>query len=236
MAAILCESIGKLFSNCCRVLTIPCEACGKGCGECGKLFGKGCDELGKLFCTPFFPYLAATFALNTPALVWAIQSALGYSNGCSLGLLRWLIINGAFALSHMVGAMYIVSIIRAPASNPSAGTISATTGLRDAEEGGIPVAYATSNFQSLGGEQNVPGGANSFKRIKHVLCYDKGMAIYIVVFLSWVVWMAMGVSRRLFDADDCDELLGYVSISLVVGYIWMGLVSLAFCCSLLCLR
>ena len=87
----------------------------------------------------------------------------------------------------------------------------------------------------------IPGGANSFKRIKHVLCYDKGMAVYILIFLFWMVWMIVGFTRRLMFAagdnnDDCDELVKYMNISLVVGYVWMAMVGAAFCCSLLCLR
>eukprot|EP00536_Pseudo-nitzschia_multiseries_P012589 jgi/Psemu1/209167/e_gw1.490.12.1 len=236
MAAILCTSIGELISKCCSALTLPCDLCGKVCGT-------GCDELGKLFCTPFFPYLAATFCLNTPAVAYAIQSIAAYSNdnGCSLGLLRWLIINGAFAVCHMVASMYIVKIIRAPAAAPATGggtAISATTGLRAAEEGTTTTKASSNanNFYVLDEHNPAPGGANSYERVKHVLCYDKGMAIYIVVFLAWVVWMGMGVSRRLFDDGDCYELLKYVSVSLSVGYVWMGLVGSAFCCSLLCLR
>ena len=73
-----------------------------------------------------------------------------------------------------------------------------------------------------------------------MICYDKGMAVYIVIFLFWVVWMGIGVSRRLFydrDEDEsCDDLTRYMNFSIAIGYTFMTLVSFAFCCSLLCVR
>mmetsp|Transcript_6996 Transcript_6996/g.14887 ORF Transcript_6996/g.14887 Transcript_6996/m.14887 type:complete len:243 (+) Transcript_6996:218-946(+) len=242
MAAILCTTFGELISKCCSALTIPCQAC-----------GRGCDEIGKLFCTPFAPYIVGTFFLNTPAVVYAIKSAPNFE--CSYSLFRWLVVNAAFSVAHMIAAMYIVNLIKDPSNmNSSAAvpvataTISATTGLKQAEEGIASNAVASStnsnnNFYALDdpAAANVPGGANSFKRIKHVLCYDKGMAIYIMVFLSWVVWMAIGVSRRLFfddfnDNGDCDEMLHYMNASIAIGYVWMAIVGMTFCCSLLCLN
>merc|ERR1719343_1012840 len=79
---------------------------------------------------------------------------------------------------------------------------------------------------------DLAGGGQSYKRITHVLCYDKGMALYIVVFLAWVVWMGLGVTKRLFGGEDyndieCDDLTGYMSTSIACGYVYMSLVSLA---------
>ncbi|VEU38641.1 unnamed protein product [Pseudo-nitzschia multistriata] len=242
MAAILCTTIGDLISKCCSAMTVPCEACGKGCNELGKLCGKGCSEFGNLMCTPFMPYIAVTFMLNTPSVVYAIKSAQSY--GCSYSLFRWLVVNAAFAVSHMVAALYIVKLIQEPTAAetaPETATINATTGLRAAEEG-QSAQGTNNNFYVLNSDEgNVPGGANSFKRIKYVLCYDKGMAVYIVIFLTWVVWMGIGVSRRLFSGDanddyECDEMLHFMNLAIAVGYVWMGLVGTAFCCSLCCLR
>jgi hypothetical protein len=56
--------------------------------------------------------------------------------------------------------------------------------------------------------------------------------------LIWVVWMGVGLSRRIFygDAGDCADQLHYMSTSIACGYVWMSLVGLAFTCSFCCLR
>lgn len=235
MAAILCTTIGELVSKCCRSLTLPCQYLGEGCS-------KGCDKIGELMCTPFMPYLVVTFGLNTPAVVYALKSIEDYD--CSYSLFRWLVINAIFGFCHMIAAFYIVQIIRAQAPGPrmegTTSTINATTGLNSpkaAEEG----QYVESNFQPITDGTvgyDVPGGPNSFHRIKHVLCYDKGMAIYILIFLSWIVWMGIGVMRRLSfqDGGNCDVMLGYMNTTIACGYVWMSMVGVAFCCSLVCLR
>jgi len=244
MAAILCTTIGDLLSRCCRSLSKPCDCLCRGCG-------KACQEVGELFCTPFAPYLICTLALNTPAIVYAIKSVDEF--GCSFSLAKWLTVNAAFAAAHIVASFYIATIIQAPGQQALASlvvdptpVITAKTGLNSAEateEGRNNAATANAvdairtNFQAIG--DDAPGGANSYKRITHVLCYDKGMAIYIVIFLAWVVWMGLGVSRRLFSddyADDCGDMTSYMSTAIACGYVYMSLVSVAFCCSLLCLR
>jgi hypothetical protein len=233
MAAILCKTIGELLSKTCQCIKLPCSYLGQACG-------KSCDMLGEVMCTPFAPYLIVTLGLNTPAVVYALKSIENYD--CSYSLFRWLVINAAFGLCHMVAAFYITGIIRAPAPRPDEGiihTVTATTGLNSpkaAEEGRYVEA---SNFRPItDGDNSVPGGPNSFKRVKHVLCYDKGMAIYIMIFLSWIVWMGIGVGRRLSNGGDgnCDDMLGYMNTAIVSGYIWMSMVGMAFCCSLMCLR
>ena len=249
MAAILCTTIGELISTACKALTIPCKAC-----------GAGCDKLGELICTPFMPYLVVTFFLNTPAVVYAIKSSVDQSWNCSgyyYKLFRWLIMNAILSVIHMIAAFYIVNLIReekpssplpitsSTATGASQPTFMATTGTA------TPTSEPTTTYQNAGNNNNfiadssydVPGGPNSFQRIKHVLCYDKGMAVYIVIFLFWIVWLAIGVSRRLFyndgdyDYDDgCGDLTRYMNAAIAIGYVWMALVGTAFCCSLICLR
>mmetsp|Transcript_20480 Transcript_20480/g.42179 ORF Transcript_20480/g.42179 Transcript_20480/m.42179 type:complete len:227 (+) Transcript_20480:77-757(+) len=226
MAAILCKTLGELISKCCECIKLPCQYLGQACG-------KSCDLLGDVMCTPFAPYLIVTLALNTPAVVYAIKAIEGYD--CSPSLVRWLVINGAFGLCHMVAAFYITSIIRTPAPQNDAPTISATTGLNSPQAAAEEGRYQ-SNFRPLSEGTEIPGGANSFQRIKHVLCYDKGMAIYILVFLIWICWTGMGVVRRLQEGDNCYEMTSHMTTTIVCGYVWMSLVGAAFCCSLLCLR
>lgn len=265
MAAILCTTIGELIRKGCQVLTIPCRAC-----------GLGCDKLGDIVCTPFMPYLIVTFALNTPAVVYAVKSFQYYA--CSYVLFRWLVVNAVLSIIHMIAAFYIVNLIREELPRPMLPTTSTTTTTNaeativadtgvassvmqsgkslftksskvttasvDTIDEPTATAYqnaSNNNFAPLTGSHDVPGGSNSFSRIKHVLCYDKGMAVYIVIFLIWMVWMAMGVSKRLFfDGDnwgeECVELTRYMNFTIAIGYVWMAMVGTAFCCSLICLR
>lgn len=227
MAAILCKTLGELISKTCECLKLPCQYLGQACS-------KSCDVLGDVMCTPFAPYLIVTLGLNTPAVVYAIKAVEGFE--CSPSLFRWLVVNGAFGLCHMVAAFYITSIIRTPAPQ-STPTITATTGLNSPQAAAEEGRYQ-SNFRPLSEGTEIPGGANSFQRIKHVLCYDKGMAIYILIFLTWMVWLGMGVVRRLSgeDGNYCDEMVSHMTTTIACGYVWMSLVGLAFCCSLLCLR
>mmetsp|Transcript_28997 Transcript_28997/g.29444 ORF Transcript_28997/g.29444 Transcript_28997/m.29444 type:complete len:271 (-) Transcript_28997:215-1027(-) len=270
MAAILCTTIGELIHKGCQVLTIPCRAC-----------GLGCDKLGEIVCTPFMPYLVVTFALNTPAVVYAVKSFQYYA--CSYVLFRWLVVNAVLSIIHMIAAFYIVNLIREelprpmlpttspiPTTTHAEATIVADTGVASsvmqsgkslftkasnkvttasavAIDDATATAYQNASHNNFtapltGSGDDVPGGADSFTRIKHVLCYDKGMAVYIVIFLTWMVWMAMGVSKRLFfdDGDnmgeECDELTRYMNFTIAIGYAFMAMVGAAFCCSLCCLR
>lgn len=80
---------------------------------------------------------------------------------------------------------------------------------------------------------------NSMGRIKHVLCYDGGVAIYIIVFIVWIVWQSMGLGRFLsFNAGACggSNVAGKLATSLICGYCYMSLVGIGFVCSLCCLR
>jgi hypothetical protein len=83
------------------------------------------------------------------------------------------------------------------------------------------------------------GARNSMTRIKYVLCYDPVVAIYIVVFLVWVVWQSVGTTRSFKlgnNGYNCALVQDWTMVSIVCGYLYMGLVGIAFLCSLCCLR
>jgi hypothetical protein len=206
MAAVLCQTLSEMFR-------LPCKAC-----------GIGCAGLGDVLKSPFFPYLAVTFTLNMPAVVYMIRSL---DDQCPY-LSRWLIGNGLLCLVHMIAAWYIVSKIReSVATNDSNGK---NTNNGEIEEG----TYYT-NFTMP--KENEHGAQNSCSRIKHVLCYDKVIAIYIIMFIGWVVWLSMGVGRRLSAGyNGCEEEIHYMNVDISCGYMYISLVGLAFCCSLCCLR
>jgi len=222
MAAVICTSLSELCRTSCnavsRVICLPCKA-----------LNLGCERLGDLLCTPFMPFLVVTFALNTPGVVYGFMSVDNY--GCS-DLFRWLIVNAVLSGIHMFGGMYIVNRIREPAAEELSSSKTQSS-VDKMEEGG----YVLNNFSVP--KNNERGGPNSFQRVKHVLCYDKGMALYILVVVFWMVWICMGVNRRL-TVDDgneaCDELISYMNITISLGYVWMTVIGVAFCCSFLCLR
>jgi hypothetical protein len=217
MAAVLCGSIGDLLKGCCsgigQVITLPCRLC-----------GCACSTFGELVTSPFFPYMALTFGLNMPAVVYGLKS-LGFD--CP-GLSNWLLGNAILCVIHMLAAWYIVNKIRetpASLSDPINKTV-------DSEE--LPTNYG--NFSIPKGNEN--GAPNSFARIKHVLCYDKTMAVYIVIFIGWVVWLSMGIGKRLTADEDgvCDNEIQYMNVVISCGYMYLSLVFMAFGCSLCCLR
>lgn len=237
MAAVLCSSVGELCTATCKgfgkVVCLPCKA-----------LGMTCDLVNDFLCTPFLPYSVVTFSLHTPALVYFGKSL---DNAACPELFRWLMVNALLSAMHMIAALYIVHKIRESAAEQmfvssatarlSSSKVDGTDNLSKLEEGPTATAVPYNNFSTLQEEQN--GGANSLERIKHVLCYDKGMAVYILVIVVWTVWLGMGVTRR-FVFDDgneaCDELVGYLNITIACGYMWATMVCFAFCCSLLCLR
>lgn len=80
---------------------------------------------------------------------------------------------------------------------------------------------------------------NSMARIKHVLCYDGGVAIYIILAIVWMVWQGIGFGRLMsFNAGNCggNTVASKLVTSLLCGYIYMSLVGIGFLCSLCCLR
>jgi hypothetical protein len=79
----------------------------------------------------------------------------------------------------------------------------------------------------------------SMGRIKDVLCHDCGVAVYIVLGIFWIIWQSMGIGKLLtFNSGDCGggEVADLLVTCLVCGYVYMSLVGVGFCCSLVCLR
>jgi hypothetical protein len=98
-----------------------------------------------------------------------------------------------------------------------------------------------SHWRTVTGTEG-PGEANSIQRLGQVMCYDAGVAVYIVVFFAWMVWQSIGMSQVLFagdngDEDDvCDEMNKHMVFAIICGFLYLLLVCFAFGCSVLCLR
>jgi hypothetical protein len=254
MAAVLCSTLSDIINKSCRVIgQVICLPC--------RLLNLSCEKLGDFVCTPMMPFVIFTFGLMTPALVYGVRSL--DNSECS-NLFRWLIVNAVFAIFHMVGCLYMVQKLREPSSDmhflssrfstvtgkPGASTTTTNTTTAT----GFPGISSTSKTDSTMMEEGayvrisnnftVPkdherGGPNSITRVRHLLCFDKGMAVYILVVIIWIVWICIGINRR-FSVDDanpdCNELTSYMTVTVMCGYIWMTMVGLAFCCSFFCLR
>ena len=101
MAALLCQSIGNLFSGACsgcgQLCSLPCKLCNQAC--------KGfCDGARKLCTSHFCFYGTVTLALNLPPIVFALQGLAGIAGCTGTG---WLFLNGLFCVIHILAALYI---------------------------------------------------------------------------------------------------------------------------------
>jgi hypothetical protein len=65
---------------------------------------------------------------------------------------------------------------------------------------------------------------------------DKVMAVYIIVFVIWLIWMPVGINRRFSAENGCDDTNHYMNVTIACGYAYFSLVGLAFACSLCCLQ
>lgn len=84
---------------------------------------------------------------------------------------------------------------------------------------------------------NLEFSRNTSDIVFYVRITDKYMAVYIVVFVIWLVWMPMGLNKRLgAQNNSCDDSTHYVDVSIACGYTYFSFVGIAFTCSLCCLR
>jgi hypothetical protein len=241
MAAIICSSVSDLCRGTCRIageiISIPCRLC----GQCG-------NEVMKVMQSGFCLYLVTAFALQVPPVIKTIQ-ALFQNNGCQdySSVQTWLLWNSAGCIANIVGALYIVSKIQAenrdhyglPTSNPVPGspTNGGTTAYapmpnynKSAEPMAVPVMATPVTTPPPA--QSLPGGRNSLTRVYHVLMYDPGVAIYILVVIWFVIWQSIGPSRSNANAM-CDPELW---LSLMLDGLYLSLGTFAFIISLCCMR
>lgn len=92
MAALICDSFGKVCSKSCACLAVPCKLC--------------CDGINDVICSPFAPYIGITAILNIPPALWGLR-ALGEQ--CSN---YWLKVNAVFCVIHVIASFYIANRIQ----------------------------------------------------------------------------------------------------------------------------
>lgn len=237
----MCSSVCSGFSH---LISLPCRICCEGTRF-------GCDALCRALTSPFFPYLAVTCALNLPPSVWGIQSAI---QGCHVD---WLTFNGIATAIHILAAFYIVQKIQAENWDDDEGSavVVPTTG-RDPEKGNQPttvyqkvtesktvtssgIRASMSSFY-MRSTTSSDGRANSLPRLIQVLCYDVGVAVYIIIFLAWMIWISIGASHMFGGVVDewegCASVGKWVRNSVILGWVYMMLVCCSFCCSMICIR
>jgi hypothetical protein len=179
MAAVICESVGSLCRGCSEIICLPCKACGVGC-EC----------LWELVGSAFFPYMFVTFALNIPPFALGLKSIMDIENCRNEA--TWMIVNGVCCLIHIIACVYIVHRVQEeeklnfPLTQPPITTTTTviSASVYDSEskkETTTVVATPESNleygtYQKMSNDDIAP--SNSWGRIHHIMCYDKGVAIY----------------------------------------------------------
>ena len=234
MAAILCESIGKLLQGSCEalgtILTLPCKACG--CAT---------EQLTKLCKSPFSLFLFVATGLNLPPVIFTFMllgSDQSSSEDCTSGL-HWLHLDGILCLINILAALYICLRIthESPDSSNGAPFILASVN----EKGGASYGTSPTNKkatlvdQVMSKTMETDTRAKSIGRVKDILCYDPIVAIYILVAIFFMIWWSMGISRGLAASDCADGLGHFLNVALMCGgsFIWLG--GMIFACNLCCL-
>lgn len=236
MAAILCESISKLLRGTCdavgTVLTLPCKAC-----------GIATDQLTNVCRSPFCLYLTVALGLNIPPLIFT-GKAFGY-NGCESSQ-NWLNVNAFLCSINILAALYIsTKISRGTDDDGDAPFIEAEEGMGDANKNN-PNPTATPDKKKTFFESVVENAIKSkvdgamtdsrsknISRVKHTLCYDPWVALYIIIGIFFMVWQTMGMSKLgVCGEGDVDM---YLSHSLICGFMFISFGGTAFGCSLCCL-
>mmetsp|Transcript_14081 Transcript_14081/g.23899 ORF Transcript_14081/g.23899 Transcript_14081/m.23899 type:complete len:229 (-) Transcript_14081:273-959(-) len=227
MAAVICTSIGDLCKGCFNIICVaPCKACGVSCTAC-------CNGITQALTSPFFPYLLVTFGLNVAPVVFGVNSITSLGTAGCGSAAQWMLVNAGLAAIHMVASLYIVHKIRKDEHEPAAPAVMATTyGSEGGEAGKMETGTVYHHMVTPVDDTH----ASSWSRIKHVLCYDKGVALYILAALIWIVWQTIGLGRYLTIGGGCGSLGPHMMISLLCGWSYMSLVGIAFLCSLCCLR
>lgn len=237
MAAVLCQSVGSLCKTCAECVVWPCK---KGCECCGVTCSACCTLTNDVICSPFFPYLATTLALNVAPVVYGVRAV----TECDSDIL-WLLTNAVLAALHIVAAIYIVVRVQEEEEEEEEEVITATVdGNRKSASGSSRRLQKIFPLSTASRQNEDRGIGGSCKRMGHVMCHDVGVAIYILVAAFWFVWQMYGISQ-VFQLEDKEDDVTYESTceakewiiySLICGYLYMVLVCCAFGCSLCCLK
>jgi len=181
----------------------------------------------------FFPYLSTTFLLNIPPFALGLATVI--SDECES---NWLVFNGFLCFLHMAVATYIVYRIRALGSSRKGGINGGCDDESKVYLAPVDDCYQGMDVKGVNGSSDGPaeGPPNSWDRVRAVMCYDMVMACYYILFLVWVIWESNG-TRIILENHPQDQSCGnWMVLSVIFGFLFMGLVLVAWTASLCLLR
>lgn len=230
MAAILCESISTILRGTCdavgTVLTLPCKAC-----------GLATDQITNVCRSPFCLYLSVALGLNIPPIIFTARSY----GGCESSL-NWMYINAVLCSINILAALYISAKISHGGDDADTPFIQAEAGVNDGTTTGATTQPEKKTFVETIIDNAIKTRVDSatadtrstnISRVKHTLCYDFWVALYIIVGVFFMIWQTMGVSKMGSCGDG--EVDTYLAHSLICGFMFISFGGMAFGCSLCCL-
>ncbi|KAL3823151.1 hypothetical protein ACHAXA_010407 [Cyclostephanos tholiformis] len=229
MAAILCESFGKLLQGSCEacgtVLTLPCKAC-----------GCACEQVTRLCRSPFCLFLSVAVGLNVPPIAFSfVMLGTGQDSEECISASNWLNIDAILSLINILAAMYICLKITHEQKDDSNSAPFVLASVNESATTSEQAKKTTLVDKMMAKTLETDTRARSLGRVKDILCYDPLVAIYILVAVFYMVWQSIGVAKGL-SADDCGGgLAHFVSVSLMCGGSFIMIGGMTFACSLCCL-
>lgn len=151
----------------------------------------------------------------------------------------WLKVNSVGAALHILAAFYIVWRIQQHHTATDESNASLATKPVESEYHRVETTQTSDGRSSMFAVHMFNRGddASSWKRVGQVLCYDVGVALYILFFAFWIGWQSYGIKEAIDDsaADECEYVHKWVVNSIVLGFVFMTMVACSFCCSMLCM-
>lgn len=194
-------------------------------------------------------------------VVWGILTLLDPADDSCSFLHIWIYVFALLSITHILGAFYIAyrmaeDIEESQEPNMEERGSHGAAGQRQSpgrEQGKYIWEYINDLFTTnRNGNQSTQqqqqrepssgssrGGSNSWKRLSHLMCYDPGVALYMVIFVAWIVWLPIGISTLVSvdeDEDSCDRVAIYAQGSVICGFVYGFLVTVCFCCSFIFLK
>lgn len=222
MAAVAAQKIKSFASGVSERIS---ETSTKGMGENNVASGLAAnlgivwESIVNLVKSPFFPYLFVTYILNLPPFAYGLASV--FSVECNSD---WLFFNAFLTAMHLIASVYTVHRIREESKNDSR-----------TEEISDETPYMQAVDASTIQTPPIPGTPNSWERIRVVMCYDMSMAIYYVLCIVWAIWLVLG-TKKIKDGEVDESCGRWVKLSVVFGFLYMGLGVVAWIGSLCFLR
>lgn len=259
MAAVICSSFGDLCRGCGDVVCLPCKACGVGCSSI-------CEVVSTPF-FPYllttFGLNIPVLALGLQSIPDFMNGGCGSESRWMIAAAGFAIVHmvASLYIIHRIREEKNEDFVHVnkPTSTTTTTVITpppakmTQANVYGGEKSDIPeaavVATPVTTTTTTNNNNNLESGtvytkmyeseddSMSWSRIKHVLCYDKWVAVYIVVAVIWVLWQTVGVSTYFqHDSDACGGVGGRMISSLFCGWFYMFLVGFAFLCGMCCMR